>query len=142
MAQSAAGGANRTRNFAGNGDIGSVQINVVGDQKFADANRGCARRGVQARFADVRRTVWIAQSVFAQALKLTFADIFQIHTLGASRCGFIKVNRDAVALPQFPSHAARERHALFHRNTRERNEGNNVGRADARMHAGLSASDR
>ena len=118
-------------------DVGRVEVDVVGDQEFARADHGGAGRRMQARLADIRRAVGIVQHFFAQAFELPFADIFEIRALGPLRGRFVEIDGNAIALPDFARRFLGESDAIFDRDAVDRDEGNHIGRADARMRARL-----
>ena len=113
VAKSAAGEADGFGNFVGDGNVGSVEIDVVGDQEFARSDDRNSGRGMQFGFADIGLALVIFLQFFAQAFELAAANIFEIDAIGASGGGFIEKDGDAIALPDFVADAASQaRHSL------------------------------
>ena len=80
----------------------------------------------------------LLKNFFAQAFELAFADIFEVGALGALRRSFVEINGNAVALPDFAANFFRERDAVFDRDAFDGNERHYVGRAQARVRAGVA----
>ena len=88
-------------------------------------------------FADVRRAIGIFGNFGEQAFKLAFANIFQVVALRALRGGFIEIDRNFVALPNFAADFFRQSDAVFDADAFNRDERHDVGRTHARMRAGM-----
>ena len=56
---------------------------------------------MQGRVADIRSAIGILGHLDEQAFELAFANIFQVGAFRALRRGFVKINRNFVALPNF-----------------------------------------
>ena len=72
-----------------------------------------------------------------QSFELAFADIFEVRALGALRSGFVKIDRNFVALPDFAAHFFRERHAIFDGDAFHGDEWHHVRGAEARVRASV-----
>src|SRR5664280_3439363 len=92
VAEAAAGETDGLGDAFSNGDVGRIQIDVVGDQKLARAGDG----GAGGRVADGVANVRIARrngSHFAhQRLELAAADVLQVDAFAAARGSLVEVD--------------------------------------------------
>src|SRR5579871_2940096 len=137
VAQAAAGEANGFGDFVGYGNVGSVEVDVVGHEEFARPDDGDARGGMEFWFANVGLAIVIAFEFVAKTFELAAADIFKVHAIGPGGGGFVEIDGNAVTLPDFVAYAASERDTVFEREALDGNEGDDVGGADARVRAGV-----
>ena len=68
---------------------------------------------MQPGFADIWRAIGIFGDFGEQAFELALANIFQVAAFGALRGGFVEINRNVIALPNFAADFFRERDAVF-----------------------------
>ena len=118
-------------------EVGRIQVDVVCHQEFARADDGRPGGGMQPGFADVWRAIGILGDFGEQAFELAFANIFQVAAFGALRGGFVEINGNAIALPNFAADFFRKRDAVFDADAFDGNKWHHVGRAHARMRAGM-----
>ena len=88
---------------------------------------------MQSRLAHVGSGVRIAKHFLAQPLELALPNILEVRTFGPLGRRFVKVDRDAVAFPDFASHFLRKHHTIFNRHTFDGNKRHHVGRAHTRV---------
>ena len=69
------------------------------------------------------------------AFKLAAADVFEILPLGRGGGGLVQIDGNLVALPDFRAHVPRHGHAILKSDAVDGDEGNHVGRAQARVRA-------
>ena len=119
--------------FFGDFDVGSIEVDIVGDEKFARADDSSSGGGMQALVADVRSAIGIFRHFGEQAFKLAFADIFKIGAFGALRGSLVEIDGNFVALPDFAADFFREGHAIFDGDAFDGDEWDYVGCAHARM---------
>src|SRR5581483_8934108 len=99
ISQAAGGEAHRLGDFLCDLDITGVEIDVIGDKKFARAhNRGASGR-MNARLAEIRAARRIGGNLLAYAFELPATDILQVLALGRSGRSFVQVNGNLEALP-------------------------------------------
>ena len=72
-----------------------VQIDVVCDKRFSRANGGCASRGMNASFSEIRLPVRVGRDFAAQAFELAAPDVFQILAIGPGGGSFVQIDRDS-----------------------------------------------
>ncbi len=90
---------------------------------------------MQSRFANIRGAIGILQHFFANAFELAFADVFEIRALGARCGGFVEINWNLVAFPDFVADFFRESNAFVDADSVDGNKRNDVGGAEPRMRA-------
>ena len=93
---------------------------------------GC--RDGSAHVGTARR---LTQHRVAQAFKLAAADFFEQGAVGSRGGGFVEIDGNLIALPDFRAGLAGEERALLEGDVADGDEGDDVGRADAGMHAHL-----
>ena len=116
-------------------DVGRVEENVISDEKLARAYDGGSGCGMHAGFAEVRTARGIGGDLCADAFELAAANIFETLALGDSGGGFVQVYGNLVALPDLLADMVGHGDAVFNGDAVDRDEGNDVGRAHARMRA-------
>ena len=136
-AHSAAGEAHGLGDLLGDFDVGRVEEYVVGNQEFARAYNGRARRGMHAGIAKVRAARGIGGNFGADAFELSTANVFQALAFRDSGSGFVEINRNPVALPDFLADVAGHGHAIFDGDAVDRDERNYVGGSHARMRTSM-----
>ena len=132
-AQAAGRKAHGFRDFLGNADVGRIQEDVVGDQKLARSYYGCAGRGMHAGLAEIGLARGIGRDFVADAFELAAANVLQILTFGRGCGGFVKIDRDLEAFRDLGSDVARHGNAVFDGDAVNRDKGNDVGGAHARV---------
>jgi len=135
----AAGGPHGSGDALRDFEVGRVEIDVVSDQELACPDGNGTGGRMQARLSNIGRAAGITLYGFAQAFEATFANVGEAFAFRANSRGLVKINRDAVALPDFAAGGVCERGAVFERDARNGNEGKHVCRADARMLAAMLA---
>ena len=135
--ETAVGGADVAGDGSGGGDVGSLEVNVVGDEKAAGSDGAGSGGLVKFGAADVGAAGGIAASGVAKAFELAFADVFELNAIGAGGGGSVEVDGDAVAAPDEEAGLAGEHGALGEGGSADGNEGDDVGGADAGMDAVL-----
>jgi len=75
--------------------------------------------------------------LLAQTLELAAADVLEVHAIRTARRRFIEVDGDGEAAPNLLRHLLRQPDTILHRDSLDGNEGDDVGGADARVHAGV-----
>src|SRR5215213_3098401 len=90
------------------------------------------------RWTEVRRALGRAADVVAQPLELAAPDVGEILAVGTRRGALVEEDRDAELAADALTELARERDAVLHRRSLERDEGDDVGRAHAGMLAGVA----
>src|SRR5258706_13523160 len=128
---------NRARDLVGYLNIGSGEIHVVSNQRRAGSNGGYPGGRMDPRLTEVRPSGFVVGYVVAYAFKLTLANGSQILSLRSCGSFLIKVDRDTKLARHTLPASSRERDALVHSDSGNRDEGNHVGRAHARMLAGM-----
>jgi hypothetical protein len=101
VAQAAGGEAHGLGDLFGDGHVGGVQENVVGDQRLARADDGGSGGGMHARLAEVGLAGRVGGDLVADALELAAADVFQILPLGRGGGGFVEIDRNLEAAGDF-----------------------------------------
>src|SRR5208337_3045464 len=132
-AQAATRSAHRFRDFLGNVDVGRIQEDVIGNEKFARSNHGCPGRGMHARLTEIRLARRIGGNLRADAFELTAANILQVLPFRRSRGGFIKVDGDLETLRNLSSDVSCHGDAVFDSDAVNRDKGHDVGCAHARV---------
>jgi hypothetical protein len=133
--EAAVGGADVTGDGAGSGDVGSLEVNVVGDEKAAGSDGAGSGGLVEFGAADVGAAGGIAAGGVAQAFELTATHVFELNAIGAGSSSSVEVDGDAVAAPDEEAGLAGENGALGERGSADRDKGDDVGGADAGMDA-------
>ena len=111
--QPAKGGTDFASDGARNGNVGGIEIDVVGDQEFACAHGTSSGRGMQAGPAQIRTSRGFFSNRVAKTFKLTTPNIFEVGAIGPGGGRFVEVNGDAEAPPDLQSCLPREHHALL-----------------------------
>ena len=108
------------------------EIDIEGDERIARADDRCARR---AKFCGtvIGLAFGIGFDLGFEPLVLTFADVFEVGPFGTRGRRFIQIDRDAELVPDAFPQPLRHRDAIFHARAAERDKGNHIRRADARM---------
>jgi hypothetical protein len=86
----------------------------------------------------MRKRRGLTQHRIAQAFELASAHFFEQGAIGAGCGGFVEIDGNLVALPDFRAGLAGQQRALLERDVADGHKGNDVGRADAGMHTLLS----
>src|SRR3984957_378256 len=92
---------------------------------------------MQRGVADVGSAVGIVGNFGEQPFELALANSFEIGAVGTLGRGFVKINRNFVAVPDFTADLFGQGHAVFDGNTFHRDKGDDVGGAHARVRAGM-----
>ena len=87
------------------------------------------------RVADIRIARRHGAHLLQQGFELTAADVLQVGAFGAARGGLVEVDRNLQLAPDFVAQAFGELDALFQGDAFDGDEGDHVGRADARVRA-------
>ncbi len=114
----------------GRSHVGSVQIDIEGDQRRACADhRGPGRP--QVRRAEIRRPVGVGGDLGLQPFILAAPHIGQVASFG-TRCSlFVQIDRDAQLGADPLAQPAGKRYAVVHRRPLHRDKGHDVGRPHA-----------
>ena len=131
--QSAGSGANLAGNGSHHGNVGGIEIDVVGHQKLARSHGAGAGGGMQAGTTQVRPTSRIVANRVPQPLELPAAHLFQVGPVGPRGRGFIKEHRHTEAPPDFQARLAGQQDALLQLDAGDGHKGNYVRGADARV---------
>ena len=91
----------------GDGDVGRVEVDVVGDQKLARAGDDGAGGGMAARVADIRIARRDGAHFLQQRFELAAADVLQVGAFRAARGGLVEIDRDFQLAPDFVAQRAR-----------------------------------
>ena len=97
--QTTVGGADVAGDGPGGGDVGLVEMDVVGDQKAARSDDTGSGSFMEFGTADVGAAGGVALDGIAEALKLAAANIFKLDTVWPGGRGSVEVDGDAVATP-------------------------------------------
>ena len=110
----------------------------------------CRRRGMDARRSRPRRrsggrstgrsracAAALRADLLAQPLELAAADVGEVLAVGARGGALVQEDGDLELAPDALAELARERDAVLHRRSLERDEGHDVGGAHARVLAGV-----
>src|SRR5260370_1863181 len=130
-------GADVAGDGASSGDVGSFEVDVVGDEKAAGSDGAGPGSLVKFGAADVGAAGGIAAGGVAQAFELAAAHVFELNAIGPGGGGSVEVDGDAVAAPEEEAGLAGEDGAVGEGRTVDGDEGDDVGGADARMNASL-----
>ena len=114
-----------------------VQVDVVGDQELAGADHGRAALEVGAGGAEVGPHSGSGE-LLREPLVLALPDRSQIAPGGARRRVLVEVDRDRERLADPLAELSGEGDAIVHGRALERDEGADVGRAEARMGAPMA----
>ena len=131
------GGADVAGDGAGGGDVGLLEMNVVGDEEAACADGAGSGGLVEFGAADVGTAGGIAAGGVAEAFELAVADVFELDTVGAGGGCSVEVDGYAVAAPDEEPGLAREHGALGEGSSADGDEGDDVGGSDAGVDAVL-----
>ena len=85
---------------------GGVEKDVVGDERLAGSDDRATCGGMNTRVADVGTARGVGGNFCADAFELTAAYVFKILTLRRRGGGFVEIDRNLVALPDFFSRRA------------------------------------
>src|SRR5208337_2034082 len=135
-AQTAIGETHGLRDFFRDLNVGRVEEDVVSDEKLARAHDGCARCRMHAGLAKIRAAGRIGRDLGADAFELPATDVLQILALRRGGGGFVKIDGNLEALPDFFADMASHGDAVFNGDAVDRDEGDDVSSA----HAGMGAS--
>ena len=136
--QTAVGGADIAGDGAGGGDVGGFEVDVVGDEEAAGTDGAGSGGLVELGASDVGAAGGVAASGVAKTFELAPADVFELDAVGAGGGGSVEVDGDAVASPDQQAGLAGEDGALGERDSADRDEGDDVGGADAGVDAVLA----
>src|SRR5258708_26167102 len=89
---------------------------------------------MQLRLSDVPQAAVLTLDLFAKTLELSAANIFEVRALRELGGRFIKIDGDAIALPDFLAYPSRQRHAILQRYSFDRDEWHHVRRAAVPLH--------
>ena len=90
---------------------------------------------MHARLSEVGLARRVGGNLVANSLELAAANVLQVLPLGRRRCGFVEINGNLEALPNYCSHVPGHGHAIFNRHAVDGDEGNYVCRSHARVRA-------
>ena len=135
--EAAVGGADVAGDGAGGGDVGLLEVDVVGDEKAAGSDGAGSGGLVEFGAADVGAAGGVAAGGVAEAFELAAAHVFELDAVGAGGGGSVEVDGDAVAAPDEQAGLAGEDGALGQGGSADGDEGDDVGGADAGMDAVL-----
>ena len=132
--KAAAGEPDLLGDLLGDGEVqGRTEVDVVCDEERAGANDGRARGRVHVVGAEVGNAVGIDADFVAGFLEFAAPNVGEVRAVGSRRRAFIQKHGNA----KFGSYACAERFregdALIHRGVAERDEGADVGSANARV---------
>src|SRR5918911_1014842 len=134
VAQTAVAPANAARNLPRDRNVVRLQVDVVSDEEGASADDYCPGALVHARVADVRRSVeQSVRDLLAQLLEPTASDLLKVHAVGPQGRALVKVNGNPKFTPDSLPSLVRERDAILNRHPAHGDEGQHIGRADARV---------
>ncbi len=128
-------GSDGASDVLGDAQIGGVKVYVESDQEFACTHDDRACRGMKGGATEIRLPGFVQENFFADAFKLTAANIFEAQSCGLARGRLIEVDRDTGLTPDTLAGAMCDIDAGAQRRVAERNEGQHVERAQARMDA-------
>src|ERR1700691_343317 len=111
--QASAGLADILGDGAGYGDFRGVEVEVEGDEEAARAHSGGSGGGMERGTADVGPARRFAKHCIAQAFKLAAADLFEHCAVRTGGGGFVEIDGDLIAFPDFSAGLAREQRALL-----------------------------
>jgi len=135
--KTAVGSADVAGDCAGGGNVGLFEMDVVGDEEAAGSYGAGTGGFVKFGAADVGATGGIAAGRVAEAFELALADVFEQDAVGTG-CGCsVEVDGNAVAAPDEEARLAGEDGALGEGCSADRDEGDDVGGADAGVDATL-----
>jgi hypothetical protein len=135
--EAAVGGAYIAGDGSGGGDVGLLEVDVIGDEEAAGSDGRGTGGFVKIGTADVGAAAGIAAGSVAKAFELAAADVFEKDTVGAGGGSSVEVDGDAVATPDEKAGLAGEDGALSERGAADGDEGDDVGGADAGVDAAL-----
>jgi hypothetical protein len=124
--------ANRQRDLVRQFAIERIQIDVVGEQKFASANHRRTRPVVERARTRVWRPIGFLE-LACESLVFARANRGQAPAVFASGRVFVEVDRDAEFISDAPPDRPGDVGAFGHRDVRHRDERADVERAHARM---------
>jgi len=133
--QTAVGEADGLGNLLGNVDVGRVEKNVVGDERFAGADDGGSGGGMEAAFSVIGFARGVGGDIGANAFKLAAANVLKVLALGRRGSGFVKVDRNVEALVDFGGNVARHGNTVFEGDAVDGDKRDDVGGSHARMRA-------
>jgi len=131
------GGADVAGDGAGGCDVRLLKVDVVGDEKAASTDGTGACGLVKFWAADVGAAGSIAACGIAETFELAAADIFEQDAVGARGGGSVEIDGNTVAAPDEEAGLTREDGALGEGGSADGDEGDDIGGADAGMHAVL-----
>src|SRR5204862_194406 len=112
-AKAAGGLAHRLSDFPCYSDVGGIQKNVVGDEKFTRAHHGGPRGRMHGGFAKIGLAVRVGSDFGADAFELSATDVFEILAFRADGGGFVEIDRNRVALPNLLADLTGNGDAIF-----------------------------
>ena len=117
--------------------LGAAQVDVVGHEEGAGADDRGARGGVDGVGAEVGGALGVLADLFLGELELAATDVGEVGALGGRGGALVEEDGDLEFAADALAQGAREDNAIFHRRPFERDEGADVGGADARVRAGV-----
>ena len=135
--EAAVGGADVAGDGAGGGDVGLLEVDVVGDEEAACADGAGSGGFVEFGAADVGAAGGIAAGGVAEAFELALADVFELDAVGTGGGCSVEVDGDAVAAPDEEAGLAGEDGAVGEGGSADGDEGDDVGGSDAGVDAVL-----
>jgi hypothetical protein len=117
--------------------VAGVEIDVVGDQELPRADHYRAGARQEGRRPVVGRPLGLLQ-LLGPRLVLADADVGEGPARRARGGVLVEIDRDAELITDAFAQPMRERGAIFHRDARDRHERDHVGRALARVGAGVA----
>src|ERR1035437_8394313 len=90
---------------------------------------------MHARLTEIGHAGRVGGNFVANAVELAATNVLKILPLGRGGGGFVKIDRNLEALPDFGSDVPGHGDAVFESDAIDRDKGNDIGRA----HAGVSA---
>src|SRR5438270_8845556 len=97
--ETSVGGSDIASDRASRGDVGSLEMNVVGDEKAARSDSAGSGGLVEVGAADIGAAGGIAAGGVAQAFELTAAHVFELNAIGTGGGGSVEIDGDTVAAP-------------------------------------------
>jgi hypothetical protein len=137
--QSAGGGPDIPGDGAGNGYVGVIEMNVVGDEETTCTDGTGSGGLVQFRATYIGLPGGVFPSRIEQTFKLAATNILEQNAVGASGGSTIKVDWDTITPPDLKASLSRKHGALGERDAADGNEWNDVGSPDARMNTLLTS---
>src|ERR1700743_1793708 len=84
---------------AGGGDVGTFEVDVIGDQKAASSDSTGTSGFVKFRAADVGPPSGVTASGVTETFELALADIFELNAIRTGGSGPVEVDGYAITTP-------------------------------------------